>query len=316
MAQQWKSVVVVISDPHRAQQTALAKAADIAAECDARLTLLNTFMVPNPPPGSKAVSSRDVLSATIAERKERLERLARPLRKRGIKAICIVEWDFPAHEAIVRHLLKSKTDLLVAESHRHNPVARVFLANTDWELIRACPCPLWFVRSRSLPKSPKVLVAVDPRHTHAKPAQLDDRLLSAAKQLVKQLGGNVHLVHVYEPLASGSTLMEPIRLPMSSRRAREFDAATKKAVDHLAARYSIKPANRILQTGDAVHAIPAIAAKLKANVLVMGAVSRSRLERPFIGNTAEKVIDHVDCDVLVVKPANFKTLVKRTRARL
>ena len=35
-----------------------------------------------------------------------------------------------------------------------------------------------------------------------------------------------------------------------------------------------------------------------------------------LGNTAEKVIDHVDCDVLVVKPANFKTAVKRKRAKL
>ena len=80
--------------------------------------------------------------------------------------------------------------------------------------------------------------------------------------------------------------------------------------------HSIKPANRILQIGDASHALPVIVKKLKTDVLVMGAVSRSRIERSFIGNTAEKVIDHVDCDVLVVKPANFKTSVTRTRAKL
>jgi len=316
MVQQWKSIVVVISDPHRTQQRALAKAAAIAMGCDARLTLLNTFMVPIPPAGGEAMSSQDVLRAASDERQQRLERLAKPLRAKGLSVSSVVEWDFPPHEAIVRFVVKHDPDLVVAESQRHNPLARVFLANTDWELIRACPCPLWFVRSRSLPKKPKVLVAVDPRHTHAKPSQLDDRLLAAATQLVNQLGGSIVIAHVYEPLASGATLMEPIRLPLSLQRARDFDAATKKVVDQLAIRHSIKPANRILQTGDAVHALPAIAAKLKTDVLVMGAVSRSRLERPFIGNTAEKVIDHVDCDVLVVKPANFKTSVKRVRARL
>jgi Universal stress protein family len=38
---------------------------------------------------------------------------------------------------------------------------------------------------------------------------------------------------------------------------------------------------------------------------VMGAVSRSGLKRLIIGNTAEKVIDQVACDLLVVKPKGF-----------
>ena len=34
----------------------------------------------------------------------------------------------------------------------------------------------------------------------------------------------------------------------------------------------------------------------------MGAVSRSRMDRILIGNTAEKVLDKLECDVLVIKP--------------
>ena len=37
----------------------------------------------------------------------------------------------------------------------------------------------------------------------------------------------------------------------------------------------------------------------------MGAVSRSALERLFIGSTAEAVSDKLSCDVLIVKPAGF-----------
>lgn len=40
------------------------------------------------------------------------------------------------------------------------------------------------------------------------------------------------------------------------------------------------------------------------------------LKRPVIGSTAESVIDHVDCDVLVVKPAGFKTPVKRAQVKV
>jgi len=37
----------------------------------------------------------------------------------------------------------------------------------------------------------------------------------------------------------------------------------------------------------------------------MGAVSRSRLQEIFLGSTAERVLERVGCDVLVVKPPDF-----------
>ena len=47
----------------------------------------------------------------------------------------------------------------------------------------------------------------------------------------------------------------------------------------------------------------------------MGAISRSSLSRFFIGNTAERVIDDVQCDVLVVKSPDFRTAVTRRATR-
>lgn len=48
----------------------------------------------------------------------------------------------------------------------------------------------------------------------------------------------------------------------------------------------------------------------------MGAVSRSALTRLFIGHTAERVIDTLACDVLIVKPAGFKSRVKRASIKV
>jgi universal stress protein E len=41
----------------------------------------------------------------------------------------------------------------------------------------------------------------------------------------------------------------------------------------------------------------------------MGAVSRSGLRKLFLGSTAEQLLDRLPCDVLVVKPAGFRTPV-------
>jgi Universal stress protein family len=46
----------------------------------------------------------------------------------------------------------------------------------------------------------------------------------------------------------------------------------------------------------------------------MGAISRSGLKRMLIGNTAERVLSSLASDVLVVKPAEFRSrVVKRAR---
>jgi len=45
--------------------------------------------------------------------------------------------------------------------------------------------------------------------------------------------------------------------------------------------------------------------ELRADFLVMGAVSRSAVERLFIGSTAESVLERLGCDVLIVKPEGF-----------
>ena len=48
-------------------------------------------------------------------------------------------------------------------------------------------------------------------------------------------------------------------------------------------------------------------------VAVMGAISRLGLKRFFFGNTAEVVLDLLNCDMLLVKPPGFARVPKRIR---
>ncbi len=38
------------------------------------------------------------------------------------------------------------------------------------------------------------------------------------------------------------------------------------------------------------------------DLVVMGALARSALKRRVVGSTAEKVLDHLPCDILIVRP--------------
>jgi len=288
----WRSISVVV-DPQEKAHPALQKAAAVAARCGARLTLVNTFVLPQPMADVARISAREIVNAALRDRRRQLEKLAAGLRRRGLKVSCVVQWDYPQHEAVVRHVLETRPDLLVAGSVQHGRIARWILSNTDWELIRSCPCPLWLVRGGRLPAKPRLLVAVDPAHGQAARSRLDTRLLHAARQLVGTIGGVVGIAHADDP------------------RASQIDA-----VERLGRRHHVDPARRYVIPGETTRVLPALVAKTGADILVMGAVSRSRLGEPFIGTTAERLIDRVECDVFIVKPVGYRSPVSRRRARL
>ena len=297
----WKTLLVVITDPFAREQPALNKAAAISFASGAELVLFNSFMLPQPVSDVPMGSQPAIIASAIRHRRERMQLLAADLGLHGAK--CIVQWDYPAHEAIVRQVLKAKPDLLLTTSHRHGRLARLLLANTDWELMRTCPCPVWFVRSAQVPQRPTVLVAVDPFHAHDKPARLDGRLIEVGNTLLRYLGGHMTLVH--------ATDIAVDKLPVRSLVL----AKAKQAVDDLAAQHEVGPDYCEVRAGQPDEIISAFARREDADILVMGVVSRTASEQPRIGGTAERVIDRVDCDVLVVKPAGFKVPAMRAAAK-
>lgn len=288
----WKTLLVVINDPFAADQPALTKAVALALRSGARLVLFNSFMIPQPVSDVPMDAREQIIRSAIRERRERMESLVAHTRVREAK--CIVRWDYPAHEAIVRQVLKTRPDVVITASHRHGRLARWLLANTDWELIRQCPRPVWFVRSPQMSQNPRILVAVDPFHAHEKPAALDERLIRAARVVSEQFNGRVSLVHACQVPDSA----RPVRTLVVGR--------AKQMVQDLAARHGIDQQECEIRVGRPEDVIAAVERRDSTDLLVMGAVSRSIEAHPVIGNTAERVIDRVSCDLLVIKPARFK----------
>lgn len=56
--------------------------------------------------------------------------------------------------------------------------------------------------------------------------------------------------------------------------------------------------------------IPDLAEHLRAGIVVLGTVGHTGLSAAFLGNTAEQVIDHLRCDLLVIKPDEYQTPVE------
>jgi universal stress protein E len=308
-----KHILVAMADPAARSTMSLIKAAALARKTGAELTLFHSLY--SPYVAGEQFYSPDALQKDIEgavnARKAQLGKVALGLGKDGLRVRVRVRWDYPVYESIVREAVREHVDLVVAESHHHTRAARVVLSNTDWQLIRLCPCPVLFVKTTKPYDRVRVLAAVDPLHAHAKPEALDSTILERGGELAELFNGRLHVAHAYllaTPFTSG-VLMEPVPLPVSV--AEQQLAEVRKAFNRLVKPYALGAKRSHLRAGNPSVELPAIAEEIGAGVVVMGAVSRSGLKRLFIGSTAERVIDHLKCDVLVIKPEGFKTPVPR-----
>jgi universal stress protein E len=293
------------TDPRRAGSLAkgnsLAKVIALAKASSATLELFHAVATPLflPDEGSEtslAAIKRDTLDLHLM----RLEKMAVMARKHGVAVDCAVRWDNPPHEAIVRQARATGADLIVADVHAGR--GKWLMRLTDWELVRTSEKPVLLLRDPRPYRRPTVLAAVDPLHAHAKPSGLDDEILLAARALTTTLRGKLHLVHANHPSYLGFVAESPLALESVLDAGRvEFNKQTARA--------GIGRRNTHLVDGDPARVIPEVAENVGARVVVMGAVSRSGLERAFIGNTAERILDKLDCDVLVVKPEQFRAQV-------
>ncbi|MBS0579281.1 MAG: universal stress protein [Proteobacteria bacterium] len=318
MSIQMRRILVAIGDLAHPPKSELRKAGLLARKSGAKIELFHAITDLDPGLSfPEAVTARAVAeqrSATATQGQQKLLRMARDRSLHGLEVTCTASWDFPPHEAIIRRARTIKADLVIAATRRHRLGARMVLTNTDWELIRHCPTPVLLVKSRRLYRNPVVIAAVDPFHAHVRPADLDKRLVDAGAGIAKLIRGRLDVFHAYMPLLSVAPMAgaTPVMLPPEMEITHE-DLITRE-VRELAQTASV-PAKRChLCMGSVSSELDATVRRTHAHLVVMGAVSRSAVSRLFIGNTAERVLDRLTCDVLVIKPRGFKSKVVARRA--
>jgi nucleotide-binding universal stress UspA family protein len=71
----------------------------------------------------------------------------------------------------------------------------------------------------------------------------------------------------------------------------------------------LKPRVHLVK-GWARKVIPALAKQIEADLVVMGTVARTGVPGFITGNTAESILNQIECSVLAIKPAGFVTPIK------
>ena len=305
--------ILVVVDPTAAEQPAVDRGMMLARELGCTVDLLICHY-------DARFAGKRMFGGAEREalRKQSLEHqlgylrsLAREHAQAGVKITIEAAWDTPLAEGIIRECLRREPCFVLKDTHHHSTIARTLFTNTDWQLIRDCPAPLWLVKPGELQR-PRILAAVDPMTEHDKPESLDMAILDAASELSGKLRGELHVYHGFDPTPEiarvGALAMTPAPIPVEELTARlRTDHAAK--LDELIQAHNLPADHQHLLSGAVAELLPALARKLDAQLVVMGALARNRIQQAVIGSTAERVLEHLPCDLLILKPPGYRSSV-------
>jgi universal stress protein E len=262
----------VVYDPTRSKQPALEKAASIAGETSAKLHVFACIF-------SDTTASDDSsaeVARLIAEQQSLLDEVLRPLIDSGIEVSTEVEWDKDWYQAVVRASSKNAADMVLKSSYKHSSPKRLLNRTSDWIVMRECLCPVLLVKGRKPREIPRVLVAIDITARKESYDRLNQKVVAVGKGIMKREQAEVHVVNAFSDFKG-----------MPDRQ---------KLIDTT----GIESGNIHIKMGEPAKVIRSQAKELNVSLVVVGNSARSGLSAALHGNTVEKMLDKLRCDVLSI----------------
>lgn len=227
-----------------------------------------------------------------------LENLRNELVKLKISVNIDIRSEQDLTKAIIDKVDEVKPDLVLKSTHGHDSLKYKFITNTDWKLIQKCPAPLLLVKPSAWHFNGGIVASVDPLHIKAEQTNLDHQLVAWAEYFEEEFNQIPKIFHCYYPV---SDAMQPKRNEPKSE-VRKIKKIHNQKIYQLLSSHNIDPKNVEIVRGDLITELISYIKSASVNVLVIGALSRTGLEKFIVGSTAEKILDTAPCDILIIKP--------------
>lgn len=289
-------LLVAGSDDEPVPRRIFERALSLAKRHRAKLTL---FDVVHESELFREILPPEGLAKVRRQRRLPLIRLAEAARAQGVEAEAELAAGKPFLE-IIRKVQRSEHDLVITTGGRR--LSAGVVDSTTLQLMRRCPCATWVLRAHPANRFTRVLAAVDPDPTEPDRESLNRRIMEVAISMARLDRSGLHVVHVWEipGVAPGS------RPDVWQRWEVAAQSEIKGRLSEFLSKYELGPDARVhLLAGRPAIAISELVSAEQIDLLVMGTVCRTGVRGFFIGNTAEGVLERVDCSLLTVKPDGF-----------
>ncbi len=326
--QRFKNILYVVTPGLNSDEAALARAVILARNNQARLTVIE--IIDEIPANTKlldrVLSSKELQAKVVAAHQEQLAALVAPWTKE-VEIETKIETGIPFLETI-HEVLQHNRDLVIKTAEGSGFLDRLFCSD-DMHLLRKCPCPVWLVKPEAPKAYRRILAAVDvddsyPPQELETHRQLNLQILKMASSLALSEFAELHVVNAWQAIGESAMRHAFVDAPEEKIRAylndvrqtheQRLNALMDETINTLGreALDFIKPQIH-LRKGSPRKEIPAAAEALAVDLVVMGTVARTNIPGFFIGNTAETILNRLNCSVLAIKPPGFTTPIASTR---
>lgn len=226
-----------------------------------------------------------------------LEDLRHQLTRTGCKVTAEQDWHGSVHKTILTQQHQRQSGLVLKQHQQESRIKKALHTPDDWHLLRHCVCPVLMVKGRRPWPGGNVLVSVDAGNDDLSHRVLQVGVVSHGHEIARLTGGRLHMMsaHPSPMLSSHDPLFQ---------RSESIRAYYKEQCEGYQAEFAIDDQHVHIEEGPAEVLIPYLARQVDATLAVIGSVGRSGLAGAMLGNTAETILDEMDCDMLVLKPAS------------
>jgi len=303
--------ILAVIDGNLEQQKSLARAIEISQKTGASITaFLTIYDFSYEMTTMLSMDERENMRQAVVD--ERTEWLSNLLTSEFSQTGCTIDikvvWHNRPYESIIYEVIEKGYDLIVKGTQQHGVLKSVIFTPTDWHIMRKAPVPVLLVKEHDWPIGGQILAAVNVGVDIAEHQSLNEKITFHALQFAKLLKSDVHLVNSYPGTPTNIVIEIPEFDPSQYNqnvRQHHVDAMLKHA-----SRHHIDQQRCHIEEGLPEDVIPKYAEQLDAELVVLGTVGRQGISAALIGNTAEHVIDKLDCDVLAIKPEGFVSPIR------
>jgi universal stress protein E len=320
--ERFKKIIFVV-DPEKVCRPALDRAVALAGKNQATLAVV--AVIPRLDAGihflGAGATSGDLQAAAEGQQQARLSSLIEPYGRR-IRIQTKVLIGTPYLE-IIREVLTEGHDLVIRPPEGAG-WARRLIGTDEMNLLRKCPCPVWLIKCKRSRSFRRILAAVDvgdiDRPGEETLHAMNCRILEVASSLALRERAELHIAHAWdavgEAIVRGTMVSRPQKYvaayieQVKQRSAANLEALLSEVTDivGLLGRDDAQLKTHLVR-GSARREIPGLAKRLDADLVVMGTVGRTGIPGLLMGNTAETILQQVECSVLAIKPPGFLTPV-------
>ena len=204
------------------------------------------------------------------------------------------EWSERVHVTVAKEAEQRGAGLVVTAASHHSVLGSLVHRADDWHLLRDVPCPILMLPETLLTPD-KVVVALDSLEQDSEHQQLAERVLDSASAFARAFAVPLTAITVMpDPALIYANL---VSVPFDTDFQERAKKAARESLEGLIARTGIKVDHIKIESGRVEESVSEAA---KGGVLVIGSAANKGLKGFLLGNTAERILQHMQTEMLVV----------------